>query len=75
MPENASHILSFSEITRDRHAEVGGKNASLGEPILALKEAGIAVPDGLPDSFARVRERIGEAGRIRRSRVRASAAE
>jgi pyruvate,water dikinase len=38
--------LDFSEITLDRVAEVGGKNASLGELFGALRPQGVGVVDG-----------------------------
>ena len=38
--------LDFSELGMDRVAEVGGKNASLGEMFNRLSGAGISVPDG-----------------------------
>lgn len=39
-------IRWFRDLGMDDVAEVGGKNASLGEMIRALKEQGIRVPDG-----------------------------
>ena len=39
-------IAWFSEIGMHDVAEVGGKNASLGEMISNLSEAGIRVPNG-----------------------------
>ena len=39
-------VLWFAEIRRSEVALVGGKNASLGEMIGALSEAGIRVPEG-----------------------------
>ena len=41
-----SYILWYSEVGRDSVEEVGGKNASLGEMIRALRGEGIRVPDG-----------------------------
>lgn len=36
----------FSDLDRDDNDRVGGKNASLGEMIRALRARGIAVPEG-----------------------------
>src|SRR4051812_35370868 len=43
-------------------AEVGGKNASLGEMIAGLSEAGIRVPGGFATTAAAFREFIGQDG-------------
>ena len=40
------YVRWFREIRRDDVATVGGKNASLGELVAHLSEAGIRVPDG-----------------------------
>lgn len=40
------HVRRFSELSLADVAEVGGKNASLGELIRGLSKAGIRVPDG-----------------------------
>jgi pyruvate,water dikinase len=42
----AENILWFSGLGMDDVARVGGKNASLGEMISNLSQAGISVPDG-----------------------------
>lgn len=39
-------ILPFSQLNMKRLADVGGKNASLGEMFNQLKSAGVALPDG-----------------------------
>ena len=39
-------IIPFSELTMKDLADVGGKNASLGEMIRSLSPMGIAVTDG-----------------------------
>lgn len=39
-------IRRFTEIRKDDVADVGGKNASLGEMFSQLSEAGVRVPDG-----------------------------
>ncbi len=41
-----SEILWFGEVRRGDTARVGGKNASLGEMVASLGEAGVVVPDG-----------------------------
>jgi pyruvate, water dikinase len=41
-----THILPFRELDMSRVAEVGGKNASLGELLGSLEPQGIRVPDG-----------------------------
>lgn len=41
-----THIRWFDELTNEDVGEVGGKNASLGEMIQRLQEAGIRVPAG-----------------------------
>jgi pyruvate,water dikinase len=41
-----TYILPFRELDMGRVAEVGGKNASLGELLLNLEPKGIRVPDG-----------------------------
>ena len=40
------YIKWFSEISLADLAEVGGKNASLGELVRELSAAGVRVPDG-----------------------------
>jgi pyruvate,water dikinase len=50
------YVIPFRELTLDSLAEVGGKNASLGEMIGALASRGVAVPDGFAltaDAFRR----------------------
>ena len=45
-PQTQAFIRRFDTLTNEDVALVGGKNASLGEMIGALKEEGIRVPDG-----------------------------
>ena len=45
-PQTQTFIRRFDTLTNEDVALVGGKNASLGEMIGALKEEGIRVPDG-----------------------------
>ena len=40
------YVRWFAEVGLDDVAEVGGKNASLGEMIRELSSSGVAVPDG-----------------------------
>jgi pyruvate,water dikinase len=46
VPEKQTFIRRFDTLTNEDVPVVGGKNASLGEMIGALKEEGIRVPDG-----------------------------
>jgi pyruvate,water dikinase len=41
-----THIRWFEDLDSDNVPQVGGKNASLGEMLQALKEGGVRVPDG-----------------------------
>ena len=46
MSSDERHVRWFEEISSDDVPRVGGKNASLGEMISALKEEGVRVPGG-----------------------------
>jgi pyruvate,water dikinase len=46
MAERQTYVMWLSEVSSAAVGQVGGKNASLGEMIRALSEAGIRVPDG-----------------------------
>jgi len=46
MTRNGQYVRRFDDLGADDVAEVGGKNASLGEMIRSLKDKGIQVPDG-----------------------------
>jgi len=47
MPSETNSLIRwFEDMSSEDVATVGGKNASLGEMIAALKEEGIRVPDG-----------------------------
>lgn len=50
------YILPFNKINMDQVAQVGGKNASLGEMIQHLTAAGIRVPEGVATTAAAYRE-------------------
>ena len=56
----ASLIKKFSEISTGDVAEVGGKNASLGELISKLAEKGIQVPDGFATTASAFRMFLDE---------------
>ncbi len=63
------YVLRFREVDLSRLADVGGKNASLGELIRALEPRGINVPDGFAltsDAFRLHLERAGLADAIYR---------
>ncbi|CAN5805626.1 hypothetical protein BH23CYA1_BH23CYA1_03150 [soil metagenome] len=44
--KNAERIVWLAAVTNQDVERVGGKNASLGELMGALKQAGVRVPDG-----------------------------
>lgn len=46
MPQDQEYILWFENLSINDLPKVGGKNASLGEMLHALKQHGINVPDG-----------------------------
>ncbi|MCA5893887.1 phosphoenolpyruvate synthase [Isoptericola sp. NEAU-Y5] len=63
-----SNILWFDEIGMDDLAQVGGKNASLGEMVSRLGAAGVRVPGGFAttaDAYRRFLAHDGLAERIR----------
>ena len=53
-------IRWLDDLTKDDVAEVGGKNASLGEMIGTLQEEGIRVPSGFATTAAAYREFLEE---------------
>lgn len=55
-------IIWFEELRRGDVGQVGGKNASLGEMIGAMKGSGIAVPDGFATTAAAYRSFLAAAG-------------
>ena len=57
-----TYVLSFSDVGLDDIAEVGGKNASLGEMIRALVPAGVRVPNGFALTADAFRLHLAEAG-------------
>lgn len=56
--EEREYIKWFEDLTSDDVAQVGGKNASLGEMIQNLKEKGINVPEGYATTAEAYREYI-----------------
>jgi len=50
MSQNNTYVLNFENLTSRDVEKVGGKNASLGEMISALKKEDIRVPDGFATS-------------------------
>ena len=53
-------ILWFDELCIDDIAEVGGKNASLGEMFSAMRSSGVAVPPGFAISAQMYREFVAQ---------------
>jgi pyruvate,water dikinase len=56
------HVIPFRELDITRVAEVGGKNASLGELITSLEPKGIRIPDGFAITAAAFRRHLKRAG-------------
>ncbi|MBD3332556.1 phosphoenolpyruvate synthase [candidate division GN15 bacterium] len=54
------YIRWFEDLTSDDVLQVGGKNASLGEMIAALKREGIRVPDGFATTAEAYRQFLSE---------------
>jgi pyruvate, water dikinase len=46
MTHDQPYVIAFSSLGLEQAARVGGKNASLGEMVRSLKQAGVRVPDG-----------------------------
>src|SRR4029434_2763980 len=55
MAPPTSYVCWFEELRAEDVAQVGGKNASLGEMIRALKHEGMRVPDGFATTAAAYR--------------------
>ncbi|MGW6914212.1 phosphoenolpyruvate synthase [Kitasatospora sp. NPDC054939] len=55
-------VIHFRNLGREDVALVGGKNASLGELITALRPAGVRVPDGYATTADAFRELLDSAG-------------
>ncbi len=58
MNDSNTYIKWLEKLTNDDVPSVGGKNASLGEMISALKDRGIRVPDGFATTAEAYREFI-----------------
>jgi pyruvate,water dikinase len=56
------YIRPFETLTMDDLAVVGGKNASIGEMISRLREAGVRVPGGFATTAAAFREFLAQDG-------------
>jgi pyruvate,water dikinase len=61
-PSAPRYVLPFRQVGLAGIAEVGGKNASLGELIGSLAAAGVRVPDGFALTAAAFRLHLAEAG-------------
>ncbi|MGB5098522.1 MAG: PEP/pyruvate-binding domain-containing protein, partial [Porticoccaceae bacterium] len=46
MAQDSRYVVDLAQVRRDDVAQVGGKNASLGEMLSQLSASGIAVPPG-----------------------------
>jgi pyruvate,water dikinase len=55
MTTDTEYIAWFADLGRDDVERVGGKNASLGEMLTALRASGIRVPDGFATTAAAYR--------------------
>ncbi len=56
------HVVWFSQLGMDDVEHVGGKNASLGEMISHLADAGVNVPDGFATTAAAYRQFLAHDG-------------
>ena len=61
-PMHADYIAWFEEVGMDDVAQVGGKNASLGEMVRALRTEGVRVPDGFATTASAYREYVATNG-------------
>src|SRR5690242_9034515 len=61
-PDDADNVRWFAELGLADLEVVGGKNASLGEMISNLAEAGVSVPDGFATTAAAYRRFLGDTG-------------
>jgi len=60
--EQTPHVIWFDDLTMDMVAQVGGKNASLGELTRGLAQAGVRVPGGFAVTAKAYRALIDGAG-------------
>jgi pyruvate,water dikinase len=56
------YVVSLNDVGMDDIARVGGKNASLGEMLRHLSQAGVRVPSGFATTVDAFRDFCGEAG-------------
>ncbi|MCA9286773.1 MAG: phosphoenolpyruvate synthase [Phycisphaerales bacterium] len=61
-PKAASLVVPFGQLTLDDLPSVGGKNASLGEMVRELGQAGVRVPNGFAVTAEAFRRHLREAG-------------
>ncbi len=64
LPSRPPYVVPFRDITLDALAQVGGKNASLGEMVRALGPKGIQVPDGFALTADAFRFHLSENGLV-----------
>jgi pyruvate,water dikinase len=57
-----AYVIPFRELTLGSLAQVGGKNASLGEVVVSLGPRGVAIPDGSAVTAAAFHRHLTEAG-------------
>lgn len=60
MAKKNTDVVWFEDVDSEDVAQVGGKNASLGEMVQNLKQAGIAVPDGFATTAESFRRFLSE---------------
>jgi len=65
MNKQKTYVRWFEELSSREMADAGGKNASLGEMISALKDKGILVPEGFATTASAYKEFL-EANRIKK---------
>jgi pyruvate,water dikinase len=56
------YVIPFRELTLGSLAQVGGKNASLGELLVSLGPRGVAIPDGFAVTAAAFHRHLADAG-------------
>jgi pyruvate, water dikinase len=61
-PDSADNVRWFAELGLGDLEVVGGKNASLGEMISHLADAGVSVPDGFATTAAAYQRFLGDTG-------------
>src|SRR5215470_16126610 len=62
MTNASERVIPFDRVRMSDVADVGGKNASLGEMIGELRHAGIAVPNGFATTAFAFREFLAKDG-------------